>query len=98
MKLYESPSPNARRVQVFMAEKGVDCERVAVDIRAGENISRLTLQKIQGAASRYWSWMMARGLLKPLRSAAILSVYTRNLTCLAAPHLKLRRSKCGSAA
>ena len=38
MKLHESPSPNARRVQVFMAEKGIDCERVTVDIRGGENI------------------------------------------------------------
>ena len=39
MKLYEAPSPNARRVHVFMAEKGIDCERVAVDIRGGENLS-----------------------------------------------------------
>lgn len=38
MKLHESPSPNARRVQVFMAEKGIEIERVSVDIRAGENI------------------------------------------------------------
>jgi len=39
VKLYESPSPNARRVHVFMAEKGIDCERVPVDIRGGENIA-----------------------------------------------------------
>ena len=39
MKLHESPSPNARRVTVFMAEKGIECDRVSVDIRAGENIS-----------------------------------------------------------
>ena len=39
MKLYESPSPNARRVHIFMAEKGIEIERVAVDIRAGENIA-----------------------------------------------------------
>ena len=48
MKLYESPSPNARRVQVFMAEKGFDCERVAVDIRGGENISAEYLAKNPG--------------------------------------------------
>ena len=48
MKLYESPSPNARRVQVFMAEKGFDCERVPVDIRAGENISAEYLAKNPG--------------------------------------------------
>ena len=39
MKLYEAPSPNARRVHVFMAEKGIDMERVPVDIRAGENLT-----------------------------------------------------------
>lgn len=48
MKLYESPSPNALRVQVFMKEKGVDCERVAVDLRAGENISDAFLAKNPG--------------------------------------------------
>ncbi len=26
MKLYESPSPNARRVHIFMAEKGLECQ------------------------------------------------------------------------
>lgn len=45
MKLYESPSPNAQRVQVFMREKGIDCERVAVDIRAAENLSPEFLAK-----------------------------------------------------
>ena len=48
MKLYESPSPNARRVHVFMAEKGFDCERVPVDIRAGENITPEFLAKNPG--------------------------------------------------
>ena len=48
MKLYESPSPNARRVQAFMAEKGIDIERVAVDIRSGENISPDYLAKNPG--------------------------------------------------
>ncbi len=48
MKLYESPSPNARRVHIFMAEKGVDCERVPVDIRGGENISEAYLAKNPG--------------------------------------------------
>ncbi|MDG2276918.1 MAG: glutathione S-transferase family protein [Pseudomonadales bacterium] len=38
MKLHEAPSPNARRVHVFMAEKAVELDRVVVDIRAGENI------------------------------------------------------------
>lgn len=45
MKLYESPSPNARRVHIFMAEKGIEIERVVVDIRAGENIAGEYLAK-----------------------------------------------------
>ena len=45
MRLHESPSPNARRVHVFMAEKGIDCERVTVDIRAGENLTPEYLAK-----------------------------------------------------
>ena len=45
MKLHESPSPNARRVNVFMAEKRIECERVSVDIRGGENIQSNYLKK-----------------------------------------------------
>ena len=45
MKLHESPSPNARRVTVFMAEKGIECARVSVDIRGGENIQSDYLKK-----------------------------------------------------
>ena len=45
MILHESPSPNARRVAVFMAEKGIECERVSVDIRSGENIQSEYLSK-----------------------------------------------------
>ena len=45
MILHESPSPKARRVAVFMAEKGIECERVSVDIRAGENIQSEYISK-----------------------------------------------------
>ncbi|MGH0030847.1 MAG: glutathione S-transferase family protein [Myxococcota bacterium] len=45
MKLHEAESPNARRVHVFMAEKGIDIPRVPVDIRAGENLSPEYLAK-----------------------------------------------------
>lgn len=48
MKLYEAPSPNARRVHIFMAEKGIECDRVAVDIRAAENLSPEYLAKNPG--------------------------------------------------
>lgn len=48
MKLFEAPTPNARRVHIFMAEKGIALERVSVDIRAGENIQAEYLQKNPG--------------------------------------------------
>ena len=48
MKLYEAPSPNARRVHIFMSELGLECERVAVDIRAAENLSADFLVKNPG--------------------------------------------------
>ena len=48
MKLHESPSPNARRVHIAMAEKGIEIERVSVDIRGGENISAEYLAKNPG--------------------------------------------------
>jgi glutathione S-transferase len=39
VKLHEAPSPNARRVQVFLKEKGIQApSSVAVDIRGGENL------------------------------------------------------------
>jgi glutathione S-transferase len=37
VKLYTSIGPNPRVVKMFMAEKGVDLDRVDVDLRAGEN-------------------------------------------------------------
>lgn len=48
MKLYEAPSPNARRVHIAMAEKGIELDRVAVDIRGGENLSDEFLAKNPG--------------------------------------------------
>ena len=45
MKLYEAESPNARRVSIFLKEKGVEVERVPVDIRAAENLSPEFLAK-----------------------------------------------------
>ena len=37
MKLYQSVGPNPRVVKMFIAEKGVDVERVTVDLMGGEN-------------------------------------------------------------
>ncbi len=48
MKLYEAASPNARRVHIFMSELDIECERVAVDIRAAENLSAEFLAKNPG--------------------------------------------------
>ncbi|MCG7588407.1 glutathione S-transferase [Photobacterium sp. OFAV2-7] len=40
MKIYElGPAPSARRVSIFLAEKGIDVERQQVDLRGGENLS-----------------------------------------------------------
>jgi len=46
MKLYDLPaSPNARRVRIFIAEKGLDIPTVPVDMMAGENQSEEYLAK-----------------------------------------------------
>jgi glutathione S-transferase len=37
MKLYQSIGPNPRVVKMFIAEKGLDIERMELDLRAGEN-------------------------------------------------------------
>ena len=37
MKFYDSVGPNPRVVKMFMAEKGIELERVKVDLMAGEN-------------------------------------------------------------
>ena len=37
MKLYQSVGPNPRVVKMFIAEKGLDVERVTVDLMGGEN-------------------------------------------------------------
>ena len=37
MKLYDSIGPNPRIVRMFMAEKGIEMPKQAVDLRAGEN-------------------------------------------------------------
>ncbi len=37
MKFYDSTGPNPHIVRMFMHEKGVSCETVAVDLRGGEN-------------------------------------------------------------
>lgn len=40
MKIYEANmAPNARRVRIFLAEKGIDMDYEQVDIMAGENLS-----------------------------------------------------------
>ncbi len=40
MKLYSTKyAPNPRRVRMFMAEKGIDCDRMEVNIIKGENLS-----------------------------------------------------------
>jgi glutathione S-transferase len=39
MKLYDYPqAPNARRINIFLAEKGIDVERVSIDLSKGEQL------------------------------------------------------------
>lgn len=46
MKLYDLPaSPNARRVRIFIAEKGLDIPMEPVDMAAGENKTKEYLSK-----------------------------------------------------
>ena len=46
MKLYDHPTaPNPRRVRVFLAEKGIEVERVSVDLQAGEHKTPEFLEK-----------------------------------------------------
>jgi glutathione S-transferase len=41
MKIYETATaPNARRVRMFLAEKGIDMEYVQLDIAGGENLNQ----------------------------------------------------------
>ncbi len=45
MKLYDQKfAPNPRRVRMFMAEKGIECETVQLNIVEGENLSPEFLQ------------------------------------------------------
>lgn len=45
MILYDQQhAPNPRRVRIFMAEKGIVCERIQVNIVAGENLTDAFLQ------------------------------------------------------
>jgi len=37
VKLYTSIGPNPRVVKMFLAEKGIDVDRIEVDLRSGEN-------------------------------------------------------------
>ena len=40
MKLYDTAqAPNPRRVRIFMAEKGIECDNVQINIVAGENLT-----------------------------------------------------------
>lgn len=44
MRLYDmTPAPNPRRVRIFMAEKGLEIERVEIDVQAGENLGEAYL-------------------------------------------------------
>jgi glutathione S-transferase len=45
MKLYDSIGPNPRIVRMFMAEKGIEAPKQAVDLRKGENREAAHLER-----------------------------------------------------
>ena len=45
MKLYDSVGPNPRVVRMFMAEKGIEIPKQAVDLRKGENREEAHLKR-----------------------------------------------------
>ena len=49
MKLYQSVGPNPRVVKMFIAEKGMNVERVDVDLIGGENRRQPYVQKVNPA-------------------------------------------------
>lgn len=45
MKLYDSPwAPSPRRVRIYLAEKGIEVERVTIDLRQGEHLQEAYLR------------------------------------------------------
>jgi glutathione S-transferase len=47
VRLYDQPrAPNPRRVNIFLAEKGLDCVRVNIDLIAGEHKQPEYLAKV----------------------------------------------------
>lgn len=49
MKIFETKlAPNPRRVRIFLAEKGIDCEFVELNIKAGDNMTADMLAKNPG--------------------------------------------------
>ena len=98
MKLHESPSPNARRVHIAMAEKSIEIERVAVDIRAGENISAEYLAKTQVAAFPCWNWTTARSSVSRCQLPDTWTPLVKAPHCLETARSLKRKSTCGSGA
>jgi hypothetical protein len=69
VRLYDQPrAPNPRRVNIFLAEKGIEIERVNVDLIAGEHkqperastSSRTTWRRSACLRCRRWSWTTGR--------------------------------------
>lgn len=72
MKLYElAPTPSARRVSIFLAEKGIDIPRVNVDIRGGENLSPEFKAKSLNGRIHCSNSMMVATYVNPWLFAAI---------------------------
>jgi glutathione S-transferase len=63
MKIYDCvTAPSARRVRVFLSEKGISLPTVQVDLRNGEQFSPAFRQSIPTALSWCWNSTMVRRL------------------------------------
>ncbi|MCF8467688.1 MAG: glutathione S-transferase N-terminal domain-containing protein [Sneathiella sp.] len=99
MKLYDLPaSPNARRVRIFIAEKGLDIPKQEVDLSIGYNKTPEFLKKIPWGGCLFWNWMTARQFPKVTQYAAILKKNTLSRRSWAKRRWSGRKLRCGTGA
>lgn len=69
MKLYQSIGPNPRAVKMFIAEKGLDIERVGIDLPGGENRRGPYMERTPRARRLVLNWTTAATSPRSRRSA-----------------------------
>ena len=83
MKLFDmTGAPNPRRVRVFLAEKGIDIEKIQIDIMSGENLRDEYLRLTRAAFYRLCNSTMVPSSMKPAPSVVISRKPTPNHRCM----------------